>query len=156
MVKTIAELIECLKNEDEFLVEETKVLLESRSDEAVEPLIDALKNNPNKDIKIGAANILGFIGDDKAIPALISALGDLNKFVRRESSTALTKMGSSAVKPLIAVLDDDDWKVRGAAAWALGSLGDDNVVDPLTKLLDDESGFVKRGAKYSIDKINGE
>ncbi|MDR0901136.1 MAG: HEAT repeat domain-containing protein [Methanobrevibacter sp.] len=147
-------LIEDLADDDEFVQEEARTLLEANPDKSVVPLIDALSNNKNKNIKISSAKVLGFIGDEKAIDPLIATLSNPNKLVRREASTALSKMGISAVDPLIAILDDDDWKVRGAAAWALGKIGDKKAIDPLNNLLDDESGFVKTGAKWAIAAIN--
>lgn len=155
MEKTIDELIESLKSDDEFIREESCAILEARSNESVEPLINALNSKKsNKQIKIYSAKILGIIGNDKAIDPLISALKDNNKFVRREASTALSKMGNKVVDPLIAILKDDDWKVRGAAAWALGNIGDKKAETPLKNLLDDESGFVKTGANWALGKLN--
>ena len=65
-------------------------------------------------------------------------------------------MGEPAVDPLIETLQDEDWKVRGAAAWALGNIGDKKALPELEKLLDDESGFVKQGAQSAINSINRE
>jgi HEAT repeat protein len=65
-------------------------------------------------------------------------------------------MGEPAVEPLIAILDDDDWRVRGTAAWALGNLNDERAIPELEKLLDDESGFVKSGAQSAIASIKKE
>ncbi|MGN1186299.1 MAG: HEAT repeat domain-containing protein, partial [Methanobrevibacter wolinii] len=50
-------------------------------------------------------------------------------------------------------LDHEDWRVRGAAAWALGSMKKPEALDALNALLDDESGFVKAGAKNAIANI---
>lgn len=147
-------LIEDLGADDEFLQEEASTLLEANPDKSVVPLIDALSNNKNKNIKMGAAKILGFIDDKRAVQPLIATLSNSNKLVRREASTALSKMGDEAVDPLITILDDDDWKVRGAAAWALGKIANKKALDPLKKLLDDDSGFVKTGAKWAIESIN--
>ncbi|MGL6298840.1 MAG: HEAT repeat domain-containing protein [Methanobacteriaceae archaeon] len=156
MEKTVEELIQDLKSDDEFDLEQAFTELDMRKDEAVEPLIEALtKKNQNKDIKKGSAKVLGMFKNTKAIPALIDTLYDGNKLVRRESSTALSRMGEDAVDPLIAVLNDDDWKVRGAAVWALGGIESDSekAVDEIAKLLEDESGFVKAGAKLALNKI---
>ena len=62
-------------------------------------------------------------------------------------------MGEPAVDPLIETLEDEDWRVRGAAAWALGNLGDEKAIPALENLLDDESGFVKAGAQSAIATI---
>lgn len=154
MEKTIQELIQDLNDDDEFVQEEALGLLEIRSEESLEPLIEALSTKGvNKNIKQSSAKLLGLIGDEKAIDTLIDTLRDNNKLVRREASTALSKMGDKVVEPLINILDDDDWRVRGAAAWALGKIGDKRAIGPVKSLLDDESGFVRTGAKFAIDNI---
>ena len=149
MERSIDELIELLNDKDDFVVEDVVGELELRADESLDPLIDGRK----KQIRLNAATLLGAIGDPKAIPALIETLRDNNKLVRREASTALSRMGEPAVEPLIETLDDEDWKVRGAAAWALGNLNDERAIPALEKLLDDESGFVKQGAQSAISSI---
>ena len=152
MERSIDELIELLNDKDDFVVEDVIGELELRSDEALDPLIDALSSR-KKQIRLNAATLLGAIGDPKAIPALIETLRDNNKLVRREASTALSRMGEPAVDPLIETLGDEDWRVRGAAAWALGNLGDEKAIPALEELLDDESGFVKQGAQSAIASI---
>ena len=155
MEKTIQELIQDLNDDDEFVQEEAFVLLEIRAEVSFEPLLDLLTaRGVSKDLKKTSIKILGFIGNDKAIESLIASLRDNNKLVRREASTALSRMGEKAVDPLIDILKDDDWRVRGAAAWALGKIGDKCAIEPLNALLDDESGFVSSGAKFAIEGLN--
>ena len=148
----IDELIDKLNDKDDFVVEDAICALELKGDEAIDPLISALSNR-KKNIRLHAANLLGAIGDEKAIKPLILTLSDNNKLVRREASTAFSRMGPAAVDPLIEVLDDPDWRVRGAAAWALGNLNDEKAIPSLEKLLDDESGYVKSGAQSAIATI---
>ena len=152
MENSIEELIELLNDKDDFVVEDVKGQIELKGEDAVDPLIDALSSR-KKNIRLNAATLLGAIGDEKAIPALIATLKDNNKLVRREASTALSRMGEPAVDPLIETLGDEDWRVRGAAAWALGNLGDEKAIPALEELLDDESGFVKQGAQSAIASI---
>ena len=152
MENSIEELIELLNDKDDFVVEDVKGQIELKGEDAVDPLIDALSSR-KKNIRLNAATLLGAIGDEKAIPALIATLKDNNKLVRREASTALSHMGEPAVDPLIETLGDEDWRVRGAAAWALGNLGDEKAIPALEELLDDESGFVKQGAQSAIASI---
>ncbi|MCC7554474.1 MAG: HEAT repeat domain-containing protein [Methanobacteriaceae archaeon] len=154
MEKSIDELIEDLNDDDEFVVEEAKGLLEMRCEESTDPLINALKHK-NKNIRLNSANVLGNINDTKTIDHLIKLLYDNNKLVRREASTVLSRMGEPAVDPLIKVLNDPNWRVRGAAAWALGNIKNEKAIPFLEKLLDDESGFVKSGAKNAIASIQG-
>ena len=154
MEKTIADLIEDLDDDDEFVREEAFAFLELKAKEAFHHLVEALSSKrSNKNAKQYIAKLLGVINDERTIDILIATLKDNNKFVRREASTALSRKGEKAVEPLIATLDDDEWRVRGAAAWALGKIGDTRAVEPLKSLLDDESGFVRSGAKFALDKI---
>ena len=153
-MKTIQELIQDLNDDDEFVQEEALGLLEIRAEESLEPLIEALSTDGiNKNVKQSSAKLLGIIGNEQAIDSLIAALRDNNKFVRREASTALSRMGDKAVEPLIKILNDDNWKVRGAATWALGKIGDKRALNPLKALLDDENGFVRSGAKFAVGNI---
>lgn len=152
MSKSIEEYIQDLKSDDEFVVEEAVGQLEFNSQEAIDPLIEALKGN-DKEIKKGACKVIRYIKDPKAIEPLIELLYDGNKMVRREASTTLSLMGEEAVDPLLAILNDDDWKVRGAAVWALGGIGDKRALESVEKLLDDEKNYVVVGAKYAVDNI---
>lgn len=157
MEKDIPDLIEDLKDDDEFVQEEACGILEMRGDESFEYLVEALKNKKShKKIKICSAKILGSLGNEKAIDPLIATLKDNNKLVRREASTSLTRMGDNAVDPLINTLNDADWRVRGAAAWALGSIGNKKAIEPLNNLLEDENGFVRTGANWALAKMSKE
>lgn len=153
MEKSIDELIQDLKNTDDFVKEEAKGLLILKGEEAIDSLIEAL-NGRSKVIKMEVASILGMMKNEKAIPALIKTLEDPSKLVRREASTALTQMGDAAVEPLKETLSSENWRVRGAAVWVLGSLKDKSVIPEIEKLLEDESAFVKSGAKFALDELN--
>jgi len=72
-----------------------------------------------------AIEALASSGDPRAVPVLIEALNDSDGFVY--AGRALAKLRDArAVQPLIDVLRDHDkfWVRRGAAAVALGNLGD--------------------------------
>lgn len=65
-----------------------------------------------------SAEALGNIGDDKAVEHLILILGEDDEYysdLRYKTISALVKLGSSAVKPLIvAIKDENERKRRGA------------------------------------------
>jgi len=154
--ENINELIEILADEDELVRIQASESLKEIGEPAVCPLIEALEHD-NKNIRRYSAKVLGEIGDERAIEPLILNLRDDNKWVRRETSGALSKMGEPATTPLIQLLEDPDWKVRGAAAWALGRIGSKEAVDPLVKaLLEDENGFVRSGAANALGNIGDE
>jgi len=110
--KNVARLIENLKDTDELVQVQTTEMLVEIGEPAVDQLIDAL-NDEDKNIRQGAAKVLGLIGDEKAINPLITLMKDDNKWVRRAASGALSNMGESSVGPLIQTLEDEDWRVRG-------------------------------------------
>ena len=126
----IKSLIESLADEDELVRVQASESLEVIGEPAVEILINAL-DNPDKNIRRYSARVLGEIGDERAIRPLIQNLRDDNKWVRRETSGALSKMGDPATAPLIELLEDSDWKVRGGAAWALGRIANPMAVEPM-------------------------
>ena len=83
------------------------------------PLINAL-NSDNHFIQMYSAEVLGRIGDKKAI------------------------------KPLSICLNDDHYLVRYHAVLALGNIGDEKVIPYLVKSIEDEDNLVKGSAKESL------
>ena len=63
---------------------------------------------------------------------------DQRAFCREHLTNYLASPGSSKqLEPLIAALSDGNWGARGAAAEALGRLGDARALQPLRALLAD-------------------
>lgn len=91
---------------------------------AVDPLIEALRNEYDPVARWVSAEALGRIGDGRA------------------------------VNPLIAILiNDPHADVRWHAADALGTLGDDRAVEALTAALKDKDNWVRDFAKKSLETI---
>ena len=85
-----------------------------------------------------AADVLGEIGDRRAVQPLIRALDDEYVDVRWKAAKALGIIDErEPVLPLIRSLEDDNSWVRTGAAWALGNIGDPRAVEPLIRVLDD-------------------
>jgi len=91
-----------------------------------------------KDIRIGAAEALGHIGDPRAVESLFAALKNKWEGLRRASIEALGKIGDSrAIVLLITVLTDKEYDMdkecdtRVAAARILGEIGNAQAVEPL-------------------------
>jgi len=73
---------------------------------AVEPLVKAL-NHKNFDVRRGAAEALGDIGDTRAVEPLIAVVNNSFEYstVRGEAIKALAKMGDTrAVRSLVTIL----------------------------------------------------
>jgi len=89
-----------------------------------------------------------------AVPALIQALGDSDRDVRRAAAEALGDLGDpQAVPALIQALRDDWEAVRRAAAEALGKLGDPQAIPPLIQALGDYWYDVRFAAAEALGKL---
>lgn len=94
----------------------------------VPSLIDALKNKENAQIRGFAAAALELVGKEAepSIPHLIEALSDKEWFVRRNSASALGKIGVKSDKLISALsflkTNDPISKVKEAAASAIANL----------------------------------
>jgi hypothetical protein len=109
-------------------------------------LVAALKD-PDPDLRERAAEVLGKIGDSRAVEPLVLALGDPFSSVRERAADALGKIGTRAVEPLIAALKDADSNFRERAAGALGKIGTPAVGGLIAALKDPESDVRGRAAK---------
>ncbi|MBP1929122.1 HEAT repeat protein [Methanolinea mesophila] len=58
-----------------------------------------------------------------------------------------------SIEPVIAALQDEDWRVRQKAAWALGYLGDPRALKPLQRALGDRREGVDDMIYEAMDRI---
>ena len=159
IMKEVKKLTEALKDDDEEVRMEAASELGYFGDErAVEPLIEALKNNLfYKSVRSEAADALGILsnelGDKRAVEPLIEALKDDDRSVRSSAASSLGYIGDErAVEPLIEALKDDK-KLRWWAASSLGKIGDERAVEPLIEALKDDDPSVRRWAAWSLGEI---
>ncbi|MBT4138195.1 MAG: hypothetical protein HOE48_09780 [Candidatus Latescibacteria bacterium] len=74
-------------------------------------------------LRAGLVEILGKLGDRRAMPQLIEALTDSHSSVRAQASAALGRVGHPlATRPLVNALSDSVFSVRTRAAYALALL----------------------------------
>ncbi len=92
---------------------------------------------------------------DPAVPYLVSALRDVNRFARERAAMVLGWIRSKkAVVPLSWTLDDRAPEVRKMSAWALGKIGEDKAITALEQTLDDQNEGVAEYAKEAIQRLN--
>jgi HEAT repeat protein len=124
----------------------------------VPALINALRSSDGS-IKFAAATWLGRVGQ-AAIPSLLEALKLDDASVRSYACTALGNMGRTAapaVPDLIAAVEMDPIAgTRGAAADALGRIGDPSALPVLHSACEDRDLYVRQKARASVAAITGE
>ena len=165
-----------------FISEHEKKVLKEKASKALREMaiqvkihrsIQALKDE-NYNVRKGAVDTLGKIGDARAVEPLIQALKDgvrespemdskltameqINRWREflRGISIALAKIGEPAVKPLIQTLKEEDEMVRRKVADALGEIGDTRAVEPLTQSLTDKywTDPGRERVKIALEKI---
>lgn len=120
---TVEPLIKILqdKNEDVFLQTKVIAVLAGIKDErAIQPMIQALKEETELDADLGYN--LGLMGEP-AVEPLIQVLDDEDPRVRVRAAEALGRIGDErAIKPLTDALNDKDETVRTFAKMGLESI----------------------------------
>jgi len=77
---------------------------------------------PGHELRWQSAHALGAIGDGRAAPALLHALGDPDMFVVSEATKALREIGRAAIPALVTGLSDPTPDVRQIAEQTLGQI----------------------------------
>ncbi len=127
--------------------------LQRMSDRPLETLGVALQD-PNPGERRRVTRALTLKNERGAVELLIGALKDEDCDVQMSTMWGLELIGGlQAVGPLIETLSGKTWRVRGAAARALGRLRDDQAVAPLIERLQDESCHVRLLAAVGLGMI---
>ena len=97
---------------------------------------------------------------EQALPALIEALKDENRFMRFEAAIALGYMGEEVeqiVPALVEALNDKDISVRYKAAYSLGQIGEqaEQAVPALIEVLKDYNVLMSSYAAEALGMIGG-
>jgi HEAT repeat protein len=101
-------------------------------------LVRCLADNADEEVRRSCANMLGFLGDRSALPALQAALEDWEPSVRHSVVVALERIPDpSSIAPLAKLFarKDETADVRGLVLDALGAIGHRSAVAVLRKQL---------------------
>lgn len=105
---------------------------------AVDPLIELLKD-PDAKYKRYAAEVLGDIGDERALDPLIEAIlakpGYDSAYGAENGLIAMGKKGKPVVDPMIKLLEHENPKVRQSAATVLGKIRNPKAIKPLIEAM---------------------
>lgn len=116
-------------------------------------------DDPERRIRGNAAKALGALGDERAVPLLITALDDISLNVQLAAGQALEQIGSAAVEPLIAALPGNKYPkdhVRRNIVTVLGSIKDARAADVLNDALNDKDKGVREAASQALAKLGGD
>ncbi|WP_317137784.1 HEAT repeat domain-containing protein [Methanochimaera problematica] len=80
----------------------------------------------------------------------IKGLYSTDKELRAKAMQSLVESGTTAVLPLMDLMNDENWIVRYRTVEALGLIGDERAVNSLTKMLNDEKDHVRYMAAKSL------
>jgi HEAT repeat protein len=135
-------------------------LAKSGSRDALAPLLEALKEESDSNVRTVAIEALGKLGlkIDEAVQPLIELLGDKSLGVQMGSILALGNIGpraQAAVPGLAAFLKNEDWGWRHQAAIALGKIRSRDAVPVLSKALEDQEEKVRHAAAQALKGIPG-
>jgi hypothetical protein len=133
------------------------ILGKSWSEDAVEPLGDALAGDPSAAVREAAAQALGKTWSESAVQPLIDALAyDSDALVREQAARGLAQTaGEEAINALVfALMRDPRWYVRDAAAEALGTIGGRYADETLARAAaNDPDGWVREtAASYAVKR----
>lgn len=132
----------------------THVLTKIGGQEVLEPLIHALHDTEPTVISKAAFG-LAQIGDERAIPALVSLVGHENREVQTMLMNVLERFDTASVQPLIELMASERWQVREQAADILGAIGDKAALPVLIDALKDEVWQVRFAAVTALGHLGG-
>jgi HEAT repeat protein len=129
-----------------------------RDPSTFDDITNILLDDPLIEVRQSAARALGDTKHPAAIPFLMDALRDSSWWFEREQAasdllTAIEKMGSAVVEPLIEALGDKEGTVRKYAAITLGNLGDVRAIEELGMALYDLHHEVGEAAAEALAKF---
>jgi HEAT repeat protein len=116
------------------------------------PVLRAILDDSDTDIRARAAHALGQIGDPGSVPDLIRTLSDPEWPVRAMAARALGRIsGTEAVEPLCGVLTDGQWWVRVNAAEALRAKGPQGQ-SALIGMLDSDDPYAREQSVLMLEE----
>ena len=119
-------------------------LAKHRDPDAVQLLVGEGLGDESFLVRAACAGVLGTIGREDAVPALLRAAVDPDPRVRTEALASLgTLRAPSALEVLIEALGDDSLPVRSSAVTSLGQIGGKEAVGALIARMPHEDGRLR-------------
>jgi HEAT repeat protein len=136
---------------------EARERLAARGRAVAPELVRVLREDRLGGVALGQVlELLGELGEQDTLPAVLAALDDPRALVRSAAMRALAAFpGPDATDALLALLREPDRDVVKHAAALLGVRGDPAAVPSLVALLGDEEAGVRYSAAGALRTIDG-
>ncbi|WP_455644658.1 HEAT repeat domain-containing protein [Methanosphaera sp.] len=149
--------IKDLNDLDDFVKLEAESTISMNMPDEIDVLHEeVVKPFYHKAIKLSLIDILKSLKESSSIPVFAELLHDQNKWVRRQSSSALAEYGDDAVDTLLELVNDESWRARGGAIWALAKIANPDTLNVFINAHNDERSFVRSGCVFGLGNIGGE
>ena len=158
----LLELIETIRNEQWGKREEaTKALykyiqaIKGTEFPDVRNQLVSMLDDKESVVRCAGLEALAWLGDKKAIPAMIQALHDKTWTVKITAIRSLVEIGDplASASILDLVLDSHNL-VKEAALEAIGILGDTSIIRPLVRALDSDDSFLRLAAVQALSTLH--
>lgn len=150
----VAQLLTVISEDAESYRDSVFSSFSALNDEASRLIVNSLTTT-RKFQSARGAEALGKIGDERAIPMLITALNDKDSGVRTKAIKALGEIGGdNGIAALIDVLKHRDPYLRIEAAKILGRTGDERAIEGLSNALNDDVDAVRKAAEFALKEIS--
>jgi HEAT repeat protein len=151
-----------LDDENKKVREAATQALAGATDRRTVPRLLELLTDPSPRVRAAAAQALGLLRHPDSVDGLVDALCSDDGSLRIYALRALVLIGPAAIPTLIPAADDEAWRVRLAALWALGAIlleagSDPPQVEPgiavLRSALSDDHHEVRHTAARELGKL---
>jgi HEAT repeat protein len=156
--RAVQPLIKTLGDDNQWVRIVTAEALGLIGDQKAIPALISGLDDENIWVRRASVVALGQIGDPRAIPPLLNRLLGSSESLwpedlRDTAAKALGDIGEPAIQVLIEALEDSDVWVSGAAARALGQIGDPQAISPLSSLIKGKQSWVRSAATQALAQI---
>ncbi len=139
-------------NEASEVCKASKSLAELKASQAVDPLVEIIKQNEDRHIRSCAAEALAEIGDMRSVDLLVASLKDENFLTASRAAYALGYFKNKrVVESLLYALTE--YNIPCPAAEALGKIKDPVSVAPLIDALNNESEGVRNCSAIALGML---
>jgi serine/threonine-protein kinase len=151
--EAIKDLVTALKDADWWVRVRAADALGTLGGPKVVDAVMELTRDPDEFARRYSIEILNTVPDARAVPVLIEALEDEDWWVRERAVDALGKTGvPEAVDPLLRMMSRDSRAVP-LCVRALGSIGGERVVEPLSRLAESSDTDIRREAIQALTSL---